>query len=85
MVAKRTVVRVLLDSHYLDAVVAIGNDSWQHILLKLSICAHFLSVLRHTDVAFVDEEWGSVRLESLLLPCVWFCVPYLCREYLCFL
>ena len=85
MIAKRAVVRMLLDSHYLDAVVAIGNDSWQHILLKLSICAHLLSVLRHTDVAFVDEEWGSGWLESLLLPCVWFCVPYLCREYLCLL
>ena len=73
---------MLLDGHDLNAIIAIGNDAWQYIVLKLSISAHLLGILSHSDVALVDEEWIHLSPESLLLPSVRSWIPHLRREYL---
>ena len=83
MVAKRAVVRVLLDSHNLYAVIAFLDDTWEDILAELLVRAHLLSILRHTDVALIDEQRSGIWLESLLLPLILlFRSPHLSREYL---
>ena len=56
MIAKRTIIGVFLNSHDLNAVIAISYDTWQHIFLKLTIGAHTFGVLRHTDMAFIYQQ-----------------------------
>ena len=70
---------MLLNSHNLDAVVAILDDSWQHILTEFCIGTHFLGILRHTDMALVDEKRVDISLEFLFLPLIWgLRIPHLC-------
>ena len=82
VVAEGAVVRMLLDSHDLDAVVTVLNDTWQHVFLEFRVGAHLLGILSHSDVALVDEQRSGARLEGLLLPLVRFRAPHLCRENL---
>ena len=55
VVAERAVVRVLLDGHDLDGVVAVGGDARQHLGAEFVVAAHLFLLLSHADVAFVDE------------------------------
>ena len=72
---------MLLDGHDLDAVVAVGNDAGQHILRELTVGTHLLSVLRHTHVAFVDEQGRLGGFEFLLAEGIGHLgVPHLGRE-----
>ena len=73
---------MLLNSHDLDTVVTILDDTWQNIFLKLCIGTNFFSILAHTDVAFVNQQRSRLWLESFFLPYVWFRIPNLCRENL---
>ena len=82
MIAEGTIIRMLLDSHNLNAVVTILDDTWQHILLKLSVSTNLLCILRHTDMAFIDKQRCHIWSEGFLLPFIWFRIPYLCRENL---
>ena len=75
---------MLLDSHHLNTVVSVFNNSRQHILCELLICTNFLSILSHTHVAFIYEQRTLIGLESLLLELVRFLgSPHLSRENLC--
>ena len=86
VVAERAVVRMLLDSHNLDAVIAVGDDTRKYVVLELRICAHLLCIFAHSYVALIDEQRTLVRLESLFLPNVRLLgCPYLSRENLCVL
>ena len=82
VVTEGSVVRMLLDSHDLNAVVTILYDTWQHIFLEFRVGAHLLGILSHAYVALVDEQRSGVRPEGLLLPLVRLRVPYLRRENL---
>ena len=83
VIAERTVVRMLLDSHHLDTVVAVLNDTRQHIVLELGIGAHLLGILSHTHMALVDQQWILLRLKGLLREHIGLLgIPYLSREYL---
>ena len=83
MVAKRTVVGVLLNSHNLNGVVAQFHDAWQHLGAKFLVRAYCLLVLRHTDVALVDEQRIDRRHEVVYLKLVGlFRAPNLRRENL---
>src|SRR5574344_981366 len=74
---------MLLDSHHLDAVVSILDNSRQHVLGKLLVGAYLLGILSHTHVTLIDEQRTLVGLEGLLLEHVrFFGSPHLCREYL---
>ena len=86
VVTERAVVRMFLDSHNLDAVIAVGDDTRKYVVLELCICAHLLCIFAHSYVALVDEQRTLVRLESLFLPNVRLLgCPYLSRENLCVL
>ena len=75
---------MLLNSHNLYAVVSLLDYTRQDIVFEFLVCAHLLCILRHTNVALVDKQRRRVRLESLLLPFIFFLrSPYLSREYLC--
>ncbi len=75
---------MFLNGHHLYAIVTIGDDARQYVLRKFLICAHFLSVLSHSDVAFVYEQGRFVGFELLFPEHVrLFRVPNLCGKYLC--
>ena len=84
VIAETAVIGVLLNGHNLYAVVTLFDDARQHVLAKLIVCAHLFSVLRHADMAFVNQQRGGVGLERLFLKHVFlFGSPHLCAEYLC--
>ena len=86
MIAEGSVIRMFLDGHNLNAVISVCLDTGQHVLTKLVVRAHLLSVLRHTDVAFIYKQRRLCRLKRFLLPFILFLrIPYLCGEYLCLL
>ena len=83
MIAKRTIVGVLLNSHHLNTVIAILNDTRQDILAELVIRTHLLSVLSHAYMALIDKQRTLLGLEVFLLEIIFFCrIPHLSREYL---
>ena len=55
MIAERTVIRVFLYRHYLNAVVSVGDNPRQYVVLKFSVRAYLLSVLRHAYMALVYQ------------------------------
>ena len=86
MIAERTIIWVLLNSHYLNTVVTILDYTRQDILAELVICAHLLGIFAHSDVALIYEQRVLVWLERLLFPLIlllW--SPNLSRENLCLL
>ena len=84
MIAEGAVVGMLGYGHHLNGVVAVFLDARQDVVLELGIGAHFLGILCHADVAFVDEERVGVGLEVLFLELIGLCWrPDLCGEYLC--
>ena len=84
MVAKRSVIRMLLYRHYLNTIVSISDDAGKNVFSKLVICAHLLGILRHTNVAFVDKKGISVRFEICFLENIRISRrPNLCRKNLC--
>ena len=75
---------MLLNSHYLYAVISLLDDAWKDVLTEFSISAYFLGILSHTNVALVDKKRCSIWLKGLFLPLIFlFRSPYLSREYLC--
>ena len=75
---------MLLNSHYLYAVISLLDDAWKDFLAEFCICTNLLGILCHTDVALIDEKRCSIRLEGLFLPLILlFRCPHLSREYLC--
>ena len=70
MIAETAIVRVLLHCHNLYAVVTLMSYARQYIVAELDIAAHLLLVLGHSDVALIDEQGISGRLELGLLPLI---------------
>ncbi len=83
MIAERSIVGMFLYGHNLDAVVAILDDTGQHIFTELIVSTHLLCVLRHTDMALVNQERRLVGPKGLFLPYIGgLRLPYLGGEYL---
>ena len=75
---------MLLNSHYLYAVISLLYNTWKDVFFEFGISTHFLCILCHTNVALIDKERCRIRLEGLFLPLIFFFrCPHLCREYLC--
>ena len=75
------IIRMLLDSHNLNAVVTILDDTWQHILLKFCISANLLSILCHVDDAV--ESFSFLLSQNLVAGIVFsFCYEHLVTECL---
>ncbi len=56
MVAERSVVGVLGDSHQLHGVVAVLADDGQNLLREFAVAAHPFALLGHADMGFVDQQ-----------------------------
>ena len=84
MIAKRAIIWMLLYCHNLQTIVAVCNNSWKNVLSKLFVRANSLSILRHTDMAFVYEQRICAWFEIFYLELVRICgIPHLGTEYLC--
>ena len=83
MITEAAIIRMLLNSHHLNGIVAVLLDARQHILSKLLIGTHLLGILTHTHVALVNQQRRLIGLEGLFLPYIRFLwVPHLGRENL---
>ena len=77
---------MFLDSHNLYGVVSVGFNAGKHLILELGVGAHTLTLLRHANVAFVDEQRLGIGYKAFHFPFIWsFRSPHLSREYLGFL
>ena len=78
MIAERAIVGMFLYGHNLYAVIAILDDTWQHVLAELVIGAHLLGILTHTHMALVDEQRVLLSFEVALFEVVFLSrVPHL--------
>ena len=74
---------MLLNGHYLNAVVTGLLDTGQHIILKLYVGPHSLTLLSHTYMALVNEQRVLFGLEILMLELILMTrIPDLSGEYL---
>ena len=81
MITERTIVRMLLNSHHLNAIITILDDTRQHILTELIVCAHLLRILSHAYMALVDKQRTFLWFEVLLFEIIFLSgVPYLSRK-----
>ena len=78
MVSERTIIRMLLNGHNLNTIVSVLLDSRQYILTELIVCSYLFGILRHSDMALVDEKRRLVGLKLGLLPFIRLGVPNLC-------
>ena len=86
MIAERAIVRMLLHRHYLYAVVSVLYDTRQYVVTEFGVCAHFLRILPHADMALINEQRAFYGTELLLFPHIRSLrFPHLCRENLRFL
>ncbi len=46
---------MLLNSHDLYGIVAVGMNAREHQILELPVSAHAFALLRHADVALIDQ------------------------------
>ena len=85
VVTETTVIGVFLNRHNLEAVVTFLDDTGKHIEAELFVSSYTLSILSHTDMAFVNKERIALGFELRLLPLVFFLWrPNLSRENLGF-
>ncbi len=81
MIAKASIVRMLLNSHHLNTIISRLHDTRENILSKFVVCSHFLLSLRHSDMAFIDEQGVAFNFVFRILPHVWnFRIPHLRTE-----
>ena len=84
VVAKRAVIGMLLDGHYLNTIITVCNDARKDVFAEFIVGAYFLSILRHTNMAFIDEEWAFAWFKILLFEGIRLLrCPNLCRENFC--
>ena len=81
LIAERTIVRMLLESHYLERVISEVGDLRKHVGTELLECSHLLLLRSHADMAFVDQRMLALsRLR--ILPLVRNSIPHLGAESL---
>ncbi len=68
MVAERAVIRVFLNGHDLNCIVAVALDTGQDVASELLVCADTLFFLRHAYVAFVYQQGSGVGFEVFVVP-----------------
>ncbi len=55
VVTEGAVVRMFLDGHDLDGVIACGVDAWENVACEFAVGVDAGFLTGHTDVCFVDE------------------------------
>ena len=68
MIAKAAVIRMFLNGHNLDAVIAVRLYPRQDFFRKLLIGAYLFGILRHTYMTFIDKQRRGVRLKLGIVP-----------------
>ena len=61
---------MLLNGHNLDSVISQVDDAWQHLGAEFIIGANRLLLLRHADVALIDEQRVAAWLETACAPLI---------------
>ena len=56
MVAKTAIVGMFLYGHNLNGIVAILDDTRQYFLPELVVRTDFFRILRHADMALVNQQ-----------------------------
>ncbi len=82
LIAEGTIIRMLLQGHDLQGVVAQLFHARQHILAEFLEGAHLFLFRRHAYVAFINERMGAFP-RMAVLPDIFFSrIPYLGAEHL---
>ena len=83
MIAKTTIIRMLLNGHNLNTVIAFLCYAWKCFFAEFIVCAYFFLRLRHSDMTFINQQRIRSRLKCLFLKFIWFFrCPNLRTEYL---
>lgn len=84
MVTERSVVRVFLYGHDLYGIIPVGDNAGKNFFAEFVIRTDALVFLRHTYVAFVDEQRRCMGDKFFLFEDIRFLRrPYLCRKDFC--
>ena len=83
LIPERTVIRMLLESHYLDSVIAEVLDMGQHIPSELVESRNLLLLRAHADMTFVNKRMRSFARLAVFPPVRLHRVPHLSTECLC--
>ncbi len=84
MIAKRTVIGMLLNGHNLNGVVAVGNYSRKHLGAEFVVRTHAFCLLCHAYMTLIYEQWRCIGHEVGITPLK--CCsgrPHSCRENVC--
>ena len=83
LIAERSVVRMLLESHDLKRIISQFGNLREHICSELLKSTHLLLLCSHTDMALVDK-WMLTLARLRILPFIFLeRIPDLCTECLC--
>ena len=83
MIPETAIVGMFLNSHNLNAIIAVFCDTGKHVLTELVVCSHLFRILCHTDVALINHQWRHIRRKTLFLELIRFLrIPYLRTENL---
>ena len=55
VITEAAIIRMLLNGHNLNAIIAVFHDTRQHIVFKFGVGSYFFSILPHPDVALVNK------------------------------
>ena len=68
MIAEAAIIRMFLDGHHLNGVVAVPLDPRQDVFCELFVGADLFGVARHADMALINEQRVAIRAEMPVLP-----------------
>ena len=68
MITEAAIIRVLLDRHHLNGVVAVPLDPGQNVFCELFIGADLFSIARHADMALINEQRVTIGAKMPVLP-----------------
>ena len=81
LIAKGTVIRMLLNCHQLYCIVAKFPDARQYIVREFPVCADSFPVLAHTDMRLINQRRIRFLFDKLRVrPGILLRIPYLCAE-----
>ena len=83
MITKTTIIRMFLNSHNLNTVIAFLRYTRKYFFAEFIVSTNLFLPLCHSDMTFINQQRVSSRLECFFLELIWFFrCPDLCTEYL---
>ena len=69
MIPEGAVIRMLGNGHELKGRIAVAFDSRQNVVCKLPVCAHSLTFLGHSHMAFVNQQrFHILHVKAVFFP-----------------